>query len=469
MRTIKKFDLDNPIAFKRKMLSWGEQFEELVWLDSNDYPQKETNFEAVLAVQAFTLIKTDHHNAFENLKEYQEHTADWIFGYLSYDLKNDVEDLISRNFDGLHFPDLYFFQPAKIIQITGGKAVFHYLKMVDDEMETDLEEILKEGCVEQQKQGQADFGDLEANSINNPEVQEEKNNISGLSQETIREKPANKTEITARISREQYLRKIENLLSYIHRGDIYEANFCQEFYAENKEIEPLQVFQRLNEISHSPFAVYLKMGNHYLLSASPERYLKKEGNKISSQPIKGTAPRAKDPIEDAKIAESLSKDPKERSENIMIVDLVRNDLSRVAKKGSVRVEELCKVYSFQQVHQMISTVSAELDEGIPAVEVLRATFPMGSMTGAPKISAMKIIEELEETKRGLYSGAVGYFTPQGEFDFNVVIRSILYNAAKKYVSFSVGGAITSRSIAEREYEECLLKARAMRQVLSRKL
>jgi para-aminobenzoate synthetase component 1 len=145
---------------------------------------------------------------------------------------------------------------------------------------------------------------------------------------------------------------------------------------------------------------------------------------------------------------------------------VRNDLSKIAKKGSVQVEELCKVYSFKQVHQLISTISAKLEDGIPAVETLRATFPMGSMTGAPKISAMKIIEELEETKRGLYSGAVGYFTPSGDFDFNVVIRSILYNAEDRYLSFSVGGAITAQSDPEKEYEECLLKAKAMHDALS---
>ena len=203
-----------------------------------------------------------------------------------------------------------------------------------------------------------------------------------------------------------------------------------------------------------------------MISASPERYLRKHGQKITSQPIKGTSPRSKDPVEDRKIADALSGDLKERTENIMIVDLVRNDLSKISKKGSVQVEELCEVYTFEQVHQLISTVTAQLDDNIPAVEAIKATFPMGSMTGAPKISAMKIIEELEETKRGLYSGAVGYFTPSGDFDFNVVIRSILYNSAKKYVSFSVGGAITSSSNPQQEYEECLLKSRAMREVLT---
>ncbi len=416
------------------MLEWSRQFEEVAWLDSNDYDHSQSDFDAVLAVQAFTVLKTDFHKGFRKLQEYQEVTKDWIFGYLSYDLKNDVEQLTSHNYDNLHFPDLYFFQPTKIIQLKGEIAVFRYLKMVDDEMDSDFKKI-----------------DLGENSINRAEPKE----VSGTP----------KTEIQSRISREQYINKVKEMLSHIHRGDIYEANFCQEFFAEDRAIEPFEIFKNLNKISIPPFAVFLKLESNYLLCASPERYLKKSGSKILSQPIKGTAKRAENLEVDKKIALELSLDPKERSENVMIVDLVRNDLSKVAKRGSVQVEEMCRVYSFKQVHQMISTVSAELEIGIPPVEVLRSTFPMGSMTGAPKISAMKIIEELEETKRGLYSGAVGYFTPEGDFDFNVVIRSILYNSERKYVSFSVGGAITSKSVPEKEYEECLLKSEAMRQAL----
>ena len=434
MRTVKTFHLDNPIDFKVKIFEWSRHFLEVVWLDSNQYQQHQSNYDAVLAVEAFTALKTDYINAFEKLNEYQKVTNDFIFGYLSYDLKNDVEDLKSNNFDGLGFPDLYFFQPQKLFFIKENILEMHYLNMVNDEIDTDFEEICKVTEV-------------------------------GKTKNSTKEKTSDSSE-KARISRDEYLVKVNKMLSYIQRGDIYEANFCQEFFAENFEIEPTQVFKNLNNISVPPFAVFLKLEEHFLLCASPERYLKKTGNKLLSQPIKGTARRSEDPAEDSKIANLLEQDPKERSENIMIVDLVRNDLSKVAKRGSVEVSELCKVYSFKQVHQMISTVSAELEIGIPPVEVLRATFPMGSMTGAPKISAMRIIEDLEETKRGLYSGAVGYFTPEGDFDFNVVIRSILYNSKQKYISFSVGGAITSQSIPEKEYEECLLKSEAMRQVLS---
>ena len=409
-------------------MAWGRQFEEIAWLDSNEYDSKTGEYEAVLAVEAFTAIKTDHVNAFDKLKEYQETTADWIFGYLSYDLKNDVEALSSKNFDGLHFPDLYFFQPQKLIFIKEDQVEFHYLKMVDDEIEGDLE------------------------TINNLEI--------GFSSEHI------PVVVNSRISKKEYIKKIGQMLDHIHRGDIYEANFCQEFYAEQVDLDPFNIFRSLNEISVPPFAAYLKLENFHLISASPERYLRKRGSELLSQPIKGTARRAEDPEEDKEIAGTLASDPKEQSENVMIVDLVRNDLSRIAKKGSVKVDELCRVYTFKQVHQLVSSVTAEIDKEIPPVEALRTSFPMGSMTGAPKISAMKIIEKLEESKRGIYSGAVGYFTPSGDFDFNVVIRSILYNSENKYLSFSVGGAITSKSDPEKEYEECLLKAKAMREVLT---
>lgn len=362
----------------------------------------------------------------------------------------------------------------------------HYLRVVDDEMEEDFQEILR--LVERGESGQRteESGQSTAESEKRTEeggqrrvdigewkegmVQKAISDNINIATETSNPKPENQNpQPIPRISKDQYIDKVEEMLRHIHRGDIYEANFCQEFFVEGVTIDPVEVFTKLNEISLPPFAVFLKLENHYLLSASPERYMKKSGEKILSQPIKGTARRSQDPKEDEEIAVTLAQDDKERSENIMIVDLVRNDLSKIARKGSVIVEELCKVYTFKQVHQMISTISAGLEKGIPPVEVLRSTFPMGSMTGAPKISAMKIIEELEETKRGLYSGAVGYFSPEGDFDFNVVIRSILYNSENKYVSFSVGGAITSRSVPEKEYQECRLKAEAMRLALNSSL
>lgn len=426
MRTSIKITLENPSEFKTQLLLWSQQFREAIFLDSNNYDQKYSSFDAILAVDAFTSIKTDEHNAFEDLKQYQQITKDWLFGYLSYDLKNDTEELKSSNYDGLHFPDVFFFQPKKLFLLKENQLEIQYLNMCDDEVEEDLEEI-----------------------------RNQKSEISQKSQIKIQQ----------RISQESYLEKVSKMLEYIHRGDIYEANFCMEFFAEDATLNPIETYKNLNAISEPPFAVFFKNNKQFLLSASPERYLRKENDKIISQPIKGTAKRHQDVNEDENIKQELLSNEKERSENIMIVDLVRNDLSRTASKGSVEVEELCGAYTFKQVHHLISTVVSTVEREKSVVEIIKTTFPMGSMTGAPKISAMKIIEELEETKRGLYSGAVGYFTPENDFDFNVVIRSILYNQENSYASFSVGSAITSLSVPEKEYEECLLKAKAMREVL----
>ena len=428
LRATKVFSIENPEIFKQKLLIWANQFGEVVFLDSNNYHHKYSNYDAVLAVDAFTSIKTDYFNAFEDLHQYQTHTKDWLFGYLSYDLKNDTEALTSKNFDGLEFPDLFFFQPKKLFFLKGNQVEMQYLNLCDDEMDDDFYEIFKEG--------------------------------------RWKVEDGREIKIQQRISKEAYLQKVSKMLEYIHHGDIYEANFCMEFYAENAAINPIEIYHKLNAISQPPFAVYFKNNHHFLMSASPERYLKKEGTKVISQPIKGTAKRNSYPILDEQSKVELENNPKERAENIMVSDLVRNDLSRTAQKGSVKVEELCGIYSFQQVHQMISTITSKLDAQYAAVDALRHTFPMGSMTGAPKKSVMETIDLLEPTKRGLYSGTVGYINPGGDFDFNVVIRSIFYNSQSGKANYQVGGGITIYSDPEKEYEECLLKAAAIKKVLS---
>lgn len=430
MRVHKKIPLEPGHCIKEKLLQWSTQFREVVWLDSNTHNLQHSNYDAVLAVDAFTILQTDTFEAFDKLKEYQALTKDWFFGYLSYDLKNDTEYLTSQNFDGLNFPELYFFQPKKVFLLKGDVLELHYLNFVDDELEYDYKDILAEQII--------------ADNPSNTEVD---------------------IKIKLRMTKDSYFEKFDTIHKHICRGDIYEVNFCQEFYVEHTEINPLKVYQKLNTISNSPFATFLKLEDKYILSASPERYLSKRGTTVVSQPIKGTAKRSENPEEDAQLKYNLEHDIKERSENIMIVDLVRNDLSKTATKGSVQVPELCKIYSFDQVHQIISTVTSEVEHTKSPVEIIRTTYPMGSMTGAPKVSAMKIIEELEETKRSVYSGAVGYFTPENDFDFNVIIRSILYNESNKYVSYSVGGAITAKANAEAEYQECLIKAKAMREAL----
>ncbi|WP_115839468.1 aminodeoxychorismate synthase component I [Winogradskyella sediminis] len=428
MRTTQIHTPKNLAKFKQNLLQWSQQFDDVVWLDSNNHHDQYSNYDAVLAVDAFTVLKTDYFDAFERLRDYQNTTKDWIFGYLTYDLKNTTERLQSKNYDGLAFPDLYFFQPKKLFLIKDQVVEIQYLNMVNDEIESDIESINHTSSI-----------------------------ALGKSQNAIK--------IKLRIHKDDYFENIHKMLAHIHRGDIYEANFCQEFYAEDSCIQPLETFKKLNQISKPPFASFFKFEDKYLMSASPERYISKKGTTVISQPIKGTAKRSNDKDEDTQLAKNLAKDPKERSENIMIVDLVRNDLSHTAIKGSVEVKELCKVYSFLQVHQMISTIQSTVAPETTVVDILKSTFPMGSMTGAPKISAMKIIENLEATKRGLYSGSVGYIAPNGDFDFNVIIRSILYNETKKYISYSVGGAITAQSDPLKEYEECLIKAKAMREAL----
>tara|TARA_R110002073_G_scaffold336208_1_gene530925 strand:+ start:64512 stop:65813 length:1302 start_codon:yes stop_codon:yes gene_type:complete len=426
-RISRKIPLKNVAAFKSQLLLWAQQFDEITWLDSNNYEQKYTSYDAVLAVDAQTSLKTTVGNAFTELEHYRNSCDDYLFGYLSYDLKNELENLTSTNTDGLKFDDLYFFQPKRLFFIKNDSVEVRYLEPYQNEIDRDLDEIFNQ---------------------EEPGLQVKPN-----------------VKIKKRITKKEYLAKLDTILAHIHRGDIYEMNFCQEFYAENATINPFEVYQRLNKISKPPFATFLKINHHYLLSASPERFVKKQGTTIISQPIKGTAKRLANKKLDQQLALRLERDEKERSENIMIVDLVRNDLSKTALKGTVNVEELCQLYSFKQVHQLISTVRSEVAKETSVIEILKSLFPMGSMTGAPKIAAMQIIEAQEVSKRGLYSGAVGYISPEGDFDFSVVIRSILYNKNNRYLSYSVGGAITSKSNPEQEYQECLLKAIAMKRAL----
>lgn len=431
MRTSVIKQIHNTIFFVNQLQQWANKYSQVVVLDSNDYKQRYSEYDFVVAVDAYTFLETSYHNAFSSLHHYQSQINDWIFGAIGYDAKNDIEKLYSHNYDGLQFPDLYFFQPKKLFFIKDNILQIEYINSFAHEIEADF---------------------IAINSILVDELSAVEHKI----------------DISQRITQEKYIEKVQKMLAHIHRGDIYEANFCMEFFAENCKIKPLDIFNKLNKLSKAPFSVYFKNNQHYVLCASPERYLKKTAENVISQPIKGTAKRFDDIEKDKDSRQQLEQSSKERSENIMIVDLVRNDLSRTAQKNSVQVEELCKVYTFKQVHQMISTIISNVDKAMSPVQVIKTTFPMGSMTGAPKISAMKIIEELEETKRGLYSGAIGYITPQGDFDFNVVIRSILYNEANKYLSFSVGSAITALSNPVAEYEECLVKARAMFQVLQSK-
>ncbi len=408
------------------MLNWAKQFSIFCFLDNNKYNFFSSSFECLLAAGAVKKLEMPPGNAFDALQQFKEDEQDWLFGHLSYDLKNEIENLSSGNLDKVHFPDIFFFVPQILLMLTE-----HELKI--GVIDTDADEI----C------------DAVFSSLKNIKTRQLKN-----------------LDIKSRFTKEEYLLCIKKLQRHILQGDCYEINFCQEFYARDALIDPLQVYNKLSTSSPNPFSALYKLESRYLICASPERFLKKIGSKIYCQPIKGTSKRDTGNLVNDEMSKfNLLNSDKERSENVMIVDLVRNDLSKVCIEGSVKVEELFGIYSFPQVHQMISTISGSLTLTSDLAKIFKATFPMGSMTGAPKKRVMELIEVYEKTKRGIFSGALGYITPEGDFDFNVVIRSIVYNSPDKYLSIQGGSAITFNSIAEKEYEECLLKIEAMKNVL----
>ena len=414
--------------FKRRLTSWASQFKQSAVLqgtiDKNNGLYLKYNM--LVAVDALDEMFSEK-DSFNGLFNFHNNKQDWLFGYMSYDLKNEIEDLKSENLDFLKFPSLYFFQPKWVFEIIDNQVKIHFpLNVKRKEMQLLFKEVMH----------------FEVENYTNSPVR-----------------------IKARISKEEYTHSFEKLQQHIFRGDIYEVNYCQEFFAQNVVLNPISVYQNLYSISKAPFAAYYRCYDKYLMCASPERFLKKEATKLISQPIKGTRRRSQSKEEDNRLKKDLLNSSKEQSENVMIVDLVRNDLSKTASPKSVKVQELFGIYSFPQVHQMISTVVSELADDTPWTEAIRHAFPMGSMTGAPKIRAMQLIEKIEVFKRGLYSGAVGFVTPNSDFDFNVVIRSILYNSTNKYLSLPVGSAITANANPKDEYEECCLKAKAMMEVL----
>ena len=418
------FTITDPENAKKKMLSWTNQFGIFCFLDNHRYQTNYHSIECLLAVGNKNSFIANAGNALNEFQKFLDEKPRWLFGHLGYDLKNEIESVTSTYKSRHDFPDIFFFEPQIIIRLSE--------KEMEIESEEDARKIFEE-------------------IMQTDERLELKNDQLGIQQ---------------RISKKEYIETIEQLKKHILRGDCYEINYCMEFFAEDAIVDPLSVYEKLSKTSPNPFSALYKLEDKWLICASPERFLKREGSKILSQPIKGTSSRfLKDDSRDKRSKEELYKSEKDRSENVMVVDLVRNDLARVCKEGTVRVDELFGIYSFPQVHQMISTVSGELKDEISFTEIIKATFPMGSMTGAPKRRVMELIDQYERSGRGIFSGAVGYITPENDFDFNVVIRSIMYNASEKYLSFMAGSGITFYSDADNEHEECLMKAEAMRQVL----
>ena len=408
------------------MLNWANRFSIFCFLDNNNYNFDEPSFNCTLAAGCKRSIELEPGNAFSQLKQFYDEKPCWLFGHLGYDLKNEIEALSSKNNPLIDFGLSFFFEPEILIQVRDGK-----FEVINSLQKT--AEIFDE------------INDQQGEIINTVET-----NVN----------------VQNSISKQEYSDVIIKLQNHIRRGDCYEINYCRQFFATDAIIDPLFIYSRLVKISANPFSALYKLNDKYCLCASPERYLKKTGNTIISQPIKGTSKRdLHNKNTDEENKNYLQKSLKEKSENVMVVDLVRNDLSKICTEGSVQVKELFGIYSFPQVHQMISTVKGILENDIHWADAVKATFPMGSMTGAPKKKVMQLIDEYESSARGLFSGSIGYVTPQADFDFNVVIRSIFYDDSNKFLSFLAGGGITFYSNAADEYEECMLKAAAIISVL----
>lgn len=411
---------------KQRILYWASQYDILSFLDSNSYGPLYGRYECLVAVGSMSGCLNAHN--LEELQNLHDNEKDWLFGHICYDYKNAIETkLTSSHKSRIGFPVLFFFRPETVISVATDLSSFTVESFID------TDKIFSEIC------------SIEINGRN-------------------KEIPA--IDFNRRISKETYLDIITQLKQHIADGDCYEINYCCEGFCEQADVNPLTVFEHLNSLSPAPYAAYYRVGDKYLMCASPERYLTRANKVVRSQPIKGTAPRGKDNVEDERNKLALRNSIKEQAENVMIVDLVRNDLARCCETGSIQVDELFGIYTFPQVHQMISTVSGTLRKGTPLTEAIRCSFPMGSMTGAPKYKVMKLIDKYELSRRELFSGTVGYITPEGDFDFNVIIRSLFYNAETKYLSYQTGGAITYDSDPEQEWEEMRLKAWALERIFS---
>jgi para-aminobenzoate synthetase component 1 len=419
------------LDFAEKFRSWADQFQLVSIYDSHDYYQHNPSDFSYHKYDFLIAYSKSHSNDIlinksDYLNQYINNNSDWLFGYLSYDLKNDIHQLESKNESYFKYEDLFFYVPEMVLYKKGEAIVL--------ESKTELR-----------------ISEFERQVMN-----------FAACSKYIDQKP----EFKAVQTHQEYIDNVNSLKDHIQIGDIYEVNYCQEFVSENTEIDSWKTYKALCKQSPTPFAAYFRQQELSLVCASPERFVCKRGSKIVSQPIKGTIRMSDDNAENQKLITKLKNDPKEQSENVMIVDLVRNDLSQTAQKGSVKVEELFGIYPFKQLYQMISTVSSMKSESFSVLDVILSCFPMGSMTGAPKRRAMKLIDQYEPSRRSLFSGSVGYFDPEGDFDFNVIIRSLYYDASKKRLAYTVGGAITIKSDAQKEYDECLLKAKAIRDLFS---
>lgn len=406
--------IDSLEIFQSKLLHWADQFSTFCYLDSNQCADRYGRFDFLIGVDAL------EHYTMEDLEDiYREIFLMGYFGYIS-----DSSIPYSLN-EFIPFEKSYFFRPRYIIYGYEGRVYFNrnYSEMM---------EIVSQ---------------IETITVTFPK------NTAPLQFQHI-------------TTQEEYLNNVKTIQHKIRKGYFYQLNYCIELQAENVLLHPIASYIQTNKETKAPMSALLKMGEKYVLSYSPERYMTKRQDTMIAQPMKGTARRnLSDTILDEEIKLTLENDPKERAENTMIVDLIRHDMTPYTAVGSIQVDELCQVYSYPAVHQMISTISARLIDDMDTIPALLCTLPAGSMTGAPKKEVISHISEVENFCRNIYSGNIGYIDTEGDYDFNVVIRTLEYDAHTHRASIHVGSAITLQSIPEQEYEECLLKADSILQHL----
>jgi len=478
-----RFTPEEPESWKQQMLNWLAQFNICVFLNSHSFPEANllvpTRFDFLAAVKIHPLLPPEPHwpsnniplftfphppvdstsdemrlaNSFDAWKSTYA-PNDWVVGHLSYEATSEFLQVpIRQNFPGdLAFPTATFFVPDFLIYADPNQK-----EWIIESKQIPPENIL----LAIQKYSVDPYSQKLGTLI---EGEEKINAIPPASPK------ATPLHIQSGWSKDEYIQQVDKIKQHIRRGDCYEMNFCIPFWCGSVSVDPIHLYRNLERESPAPFSAFYRLGAHYLLCASPERFLRKVGRKVISQPIKGTAKRhTQDKELDEKERERLKRSKKERAENVMVVDLVRNDLSTICEAGSVVVEELFGLYRFPQVHQMISTISGQLQPDISFGEILKGCFPMGSMTGAPKKKVVELTAEYESHARGIYSGTLGYIEPNGDFDFNVVIRSLVYQAEHKTLLYQVGSGITHYAIPEQEYEECLLKAAGILKALEKSI
>lgn len=414
--TFPKKELEN---LKLKMLNWLRSFNIFAYLDNNNYHHPPNRFECLIGAGA--------HQAFQDPERLPEN--EWLFGHLNYEFGQLFFKKINWQKTPANdaFPNCFFFLPEIVLLIPFGKNELH-ISTIGPAPENILKDIL--ACLAELRQ---------------------------TSKTIVRSWQTD-------FSEEEYVSQIQSIKQDIRRGDYYELNFCVQSQGRYDHCQPFDLFAKINRQNPSPFAAFYRQNNHFLLSASPERFLHKTGHLVQAQPIKGTIKRGQTAIEDEQLKKKLTNDIKERAENLMITDLMRNDLAKLCTVGSVRVPDLLGLYTFPTLHHLISTIEGSLKDNFSFFDILKATFPMGSMTGAPKKIVLERIDQYEKKPRSIYSGSVGYITPDGDFDFNVVIRSLVLNTGTRQIQYATGGAITYDSIPEKEWQETALKAKSMKAV-----